>query len=310
MKLQFDYILESQRLKKQIIKWRFLAFSLLVIIPILLKLAYTDNRSKTNLLDNESYIGRIYIDGMIFEDRERIKVLEEIANNKNVKALIMHIDSPGGTFIGSESTYYALRKIAEKKPLVATLGSIAASGGYMIALSADYILAYNGTITGSIGVLFQSFEVTELANKLGIELYSFKSSPVKASPNPFEKITPEVTKVTQDLINDMQSTFVSLVQARRSNIGREQLITICDGSSITGRQALEKGLIDEIGGEDKALEWLASKKNIKDLKVIDINLSDNRKHKNWFGISSETLSSVITHSIITLLNSSKQILLF
>src|SRR5262249_34918350 len=148
-----------------------------------------------------------------------------------------------------------------KKPVVAVMRSIAASAGYMVALAADHIVAREGTITGSIGVLIETAEVTELAEKIGIKPVLVKSSPLKGTPSPFEKTTPEAERVIRDVVNDFYNRFVDMVAERRA-LPRDRVVQLADGRVYSGRKAAEDKLIDGIGGEDEAVKWLVTEKHI------------------------------------------------
>ncbi len=231
-------------------KWRW--FSLIILI-ILISVMSKDIK-KTEV----DHIARISLEGMILHDSDLIKKLKHIEEDPKAKAVILHIDSPGGTTFAGEELYVSLKRLNQKKPVVAVLDTMAASGGYMVALASDYIIARNMTTTGSIGVLFQSFEAVELANKLGLKFESFKSSPLKASPNPMEVTTPEVTAATMETIQDSYEIFVDmLIESRK--LSKEQALKLADGKVYIGKRAKELNLIDEIGGEEEALKWLESK---------------------------------------------------
>lgn len=155
------------------------------------------------------------------------------------------------------------------------MGSIAASGGYMSAIAADYIIAHQGTITGSIGVIMQSFEVSELAKKIGIGVLTLRSGKYKAAPSTFEKSSEDVNKVLQNMIMDHYEVFVDMVQARR-NINREELLKLADGRIYTGRQAVNNKLIDIIGDESTALNWLKEEKKLDNsIQVRNVSLRDD-----------------------------------
>ncbi len=206
-------------------------------------------------------------------------MLAKLAEEKSVRAVIVNINSPGGGIVGSEMLYHDLRAIASKKPIVVVMESVAASGAYMAAVAADYIIAYNGTLTGSIGVIMESPEVTELAQKIGVKFNSFKSSPLKASPSPFEKTSPEVQKVVMSSINDSFLFFSELVKERREKRLNEKFLNeIFDGRVFTGRQALAVGLIDQIGGQEDALLYLeANKIDTKNLPVEKVDIIEKEE---------------------------------
>ena len=201
-----------------------------------------------------------------------IDKLKNLGEDSKIKAIILHINSPGSTAFAGEELYVTLKKISQNKPVVSVLETVAASGGYMAALGTDYILARNMTITGSIGVLWQSFEVVEMANKLGIKFIEIKSSPLKASPNPMEIMTPEVKAVAMETVDDSYQIFLKMLMESRK-MDKNQAIKLADGRIYTGMRAKELNLIDAIGGEDEALAWLEGEKKIPaKTKVIDVEL--------------------------------------
>jgi protease-4 len=143
----------------------------------------------------------------------------------------------------------------------------------MVALGADHIAARQGTVTGSVGVLMQSVEVTELMAKLGISADTIKSAPLKATPNPLEKLTPDARAAAQDVVMDMYNMFVDMVAERRG-MDRDATLKLADGRVYTGRQAIQNGLIDEIGGEREARAWLKSAHNIDEglpISMIEVH---------------------------------------
>ena len=228
-----------------------------------------------SVVDGDS-IAEIKIEGIIFEDAKRSEVLKELLEDDSVKAVIVNINSPGGGIVGSEILFDELRKISSVKPMVVVMESVAASGGYMAAVASDYIIAHNGTLTGSIGVLMESPELTGLADKIGVKFNMYKSSPLKGSPSPFEKSSPLVDRVIQDSINDSFLFFSDLVKERRGKKINPKLTNVVfDGRVFTGRQAIKAGLVDEIGGKDQALKYLSTKNiDVKKLPVVEVKLFD------------------------------------
>jgi protease-4 len=229
-----------------------------------------------------NYIASILLEEIIYDNLPRVRKLEKIAEDKNIKAVIVHINSPGGSVVGSEMLYNAFRKIAKNKPVVAVMDSVAASGGYLVSLGADYIIAHNGTITGSIGVLMETAEITELAEKIGIKFNNFKSNDLKANPGFTEKLTPEAEKAVMDNVFDVYDYFVGLV-AQRRNLNINFVKKIADGRIYSSKLALEYKLIDEIGNEDSAIKWLEEKMNItKGLRISEIKLTPRDKLIDMF----------------------------
>ncbi|MGH6907203.1 MAG: signal peptide peptidase SppA, partial [Aestuariivirga sp.] len=182
---------------------------------------------------------------------------------------------PGGTTSGSEAVFEAIRKVAKDKPVVAVMDTVAASGGYITAIAADHIVARGNTITGSIGVIFSFPEISKLLATLGIKMEEIKSGELKAEPSPYKPASEKVRQVSEEMVRDSFAWFTGLVAERRK-LPLDRVKVLADGRVYTGRQAAEVKLIDEIGGEDKALAWLASEKKIAaDTKVLDWALSAN-----------------------------------
>lgn len=264
-----DNFIARLQLKKDLMRWRVLAIVALIGLGIIVGQSRGQHFKGASL--NSNFIGRVTIEDFVTDDRELLDILSEFENNRRGKALIVWLDTPGGSAIGGEEVYFKLREIAKKKPVVAVMRSMATSAGYMIALGTDQIFARDGTITGSIGVLIESAEVSELAKKLGVTPITVKSTPLKGSPGLFEKATPEAIASLQSLIDDFYHSFVKLVADRR-NLDLEETYVLADGRVYSGNQAVKNKLIDAIGGEEEALIWLEEKKNINiNLDVIDID---------------------------------------
>ncbi len=259
-------------LKNKVHKWKNLSILCIFVVIVLFLRILAGDKLSDGVPEGSDYIAEIKIEGVILENDFRSEVLEKIALEKSIKAVIVNIDSPGGGIVGSEILFEDLRKIAEKKPTAVVMGSVAASGGYMAAIASDYIVAHNGTLTGSIGVLMESPEFTELARKVGVKFNSYKSSPLKGSPSPFEKSNFLVDAVVQESINDSYVFFSDLVRQRRGGKLAKDTRFILDGRVFTGRQALKVGLIDEIGGEAQALSYFEKlhKIDVKHLPIKEI----------------------------------------
>ena len=196
-------------------------------------------------------------------------MLRKIEKAKQVKALLVHIDSPGGTTAGSEAIYQRMRAIAKERPVVAVLNTVAASGGYITAIAADHIVARGNTITGSIGVIFQWAQVKQLLSNIGITMQERKSGALKSEPNIFSEPSPETLAVTDAMIRDSFVWFTDLVKERRQLSG-PQMTLISDGRVFTGRQAISAKLVDKLGGEDEAIDWLNSEHKIdKKMRVVE-----------------------------------------
>lgn len=280
MALDADSLVDRRRLKRQLGLWRWLAIVIAVALVAVAVGRFTGIR-------NQDHISRLIVGNVILDDLRRHEALKRIAEDASVKALIIRIDSPGGTVVGGEALYQSLRNIAETRPVVAVLGQVATSAGYMVALAADHIVAREGTITGSIGVILQTTEITGLLDKLGISTEAIKSGPLKAAPSPLERMTPDVRKAAQVLVDDIFQMFISMVAERR-NLARAEVEKLADGRVFTGRMARDNGLVDTIGGEAEALRWLKVERGIDSaLPVRDVKV--RRGVADWL----ENLESLV-----------------
>ena len=256
MSLDADYVVERRRLKRRLTFWRVLGVVALVA-------AVVAAAGRFDLRRQQDHVAQIAIDGLILDDPARDEALKEVADDDKVKALLVKIDTPGGTYVGGEALYESLRQVGEKKPVVAIMGTTATSAGYMSALGSDHIVARSSTLTGSIGVILQTADVTGLLDKIGIKSVVVKSGPLKAQPNPLEKFLPAARKATEAIIADYFDMFVTLVAERRS-LSREQVLKLADGRIFSGRQAKKAGLVDALGAEPEARKWLSETHKIAD----------------------------------------------
>ncbi len=252
----------ASQLRRSRFRWRIVAFVALVIAI----LAGAGRFATENGFSGDS-IARVVIDGAIATDPERLKILETLGNTETVKAVIVAINSPGGTTAGGEELYVALNKLRAKKPVVAVIKELGASAAYMTAIAADRIFARRLSIVGSIGVLFQTYNAQKLMQTVGISSDKVASGPLKAEPDIDHPMTPEVRASLQALVDDSFSWFVDIVAERRG-MSRAEVLPLADGRILTGNQALQSKLIDEVGGEAEAIDWLEKQKGIKtDLPV-------------------------------------------
>jgi protease-4 len=259
MSLDADTIVDRRRMRRKLTFWRVLA--VLVAIGAVLAVALAPTGWRERLVGTSgAYIARVTITGLIRDDLDRGESLHRLANSR-ARAVIVHVDSPGGTTAGAEQLYTSLRQLQAKKPMVVVVDGLAASGGYIAAMGADHIIAQGSSIVGSIGVLFQYPNVVELLKTLGVTVEEIKSSPLKAAPNPFEPTTPEARAAMESVVMDAYAWFRALVKERR-NLDEAKLTQVADGRIFTGRQALELKLIDQLGQEAQALEYLAKQKNV------------------------------------------------
>jgi protease IV len=258
-----DHIINHLSLKKSLRRWRWLALGLAIVALIAIFA-----RGGT-LPTSSDHVARLMVEGLITGNDRQLKLLREIAESDRAKALIVRINSPGGTTAGSEALYEEIRKVAAKKPVVAVMDTVAASGGYITALAADRIIARGNTITGSIGVIFSYPEISGLLSTLGIRMEELKSGELKAEPSPYRPASEKAKQVSMEMIMDGFAWFKGLVAERRK-LTPERTAVLSDGRVYSGRQALKEGLIDAIGGEDEAMAWLETEMKIpKGLKIED-----------------------------------------
>jgi len=201
------------------------------------------------------YIALHDVNGFIGVDHDRDAVLRRLAGDDDARALVLRIDSPGGTTTGGEALFEAVRTVSETKPVVAVMGEVAASGGYIAAIAADHVVARGNTLTGSIGVVRQRPNISGLLELAGIELVEERSDEFKANPSFVSPGTPATEAWDREVMMDAYRWFRDLVGERRGLEG-EALRSAANGRVFTGRQALELGLIDEIGGSTEARRWL------------------------------------------------------
>ena len=258
MPLDADTIVDRRRLRRKLTFWRVLAF--VVIILAVLGTVLVAGGRRGLLASTTGSIARLTIQGLIRGDTERVESIDRLGRS-SVKAVVVHIDSPGGTTAGSEQLHDALRRLAQRKPTVVVVDGLAASGGYIAAIAADHIIAQDTSLVGSIGVLFQYPNFTDLLKTLGVKVEEIKSSPLKAAPNGFEPTSPEARAAIESIVMDSYAWFKGLVQSRRHLQG-EQLDRVADGRVFTGRQAFDLNLIDELGDERAAVAWLAKTRGI------------------------------------------------
>lgn len=258
-----ERIFEREKLRKSRRRWRIIGIAALLVAA-----AFAISHYASRPFSGDQ-IARLRIDGLIRGDERTLTLINDLGQAPHVKAVIMRIDSPGGTTVGSEALYEALRVLGKKKPVVAVMDSVAASGGYIAALSADHIVARGNTMTGSIGVVFSYPEISQLMQTLGIRYEEIKSGELKAEPTPFKPLSEKVRAVSNAMVQDSFTWFVNLVAERRKMTGA-RVRQLADGRVYTGRQAKAEGLIDAVGGEELAVSWLQSTKSIsEDLQIID-----------------------------------------
>lgn len=285
MSLDVDQAIDRRRMRRKVTFWRiFTVVAVLIAAGGLLA-----GVGGSNYIEKSSaHVARVTIGGLIRNDRERVKLFEEIEKS-GAKAVLVVIDSPGGTVTGSEQLFKSLRKLNEKKPVIAVVEGSAASGAYIAAIGTERIFAPRSAIIGSIGVIFQYPNFHQLLQKIGVDVESIKSSPLKASPNGLEPTSPEAKAAVASLVADSYGWFKDLVKERRA-LDNATLTKVSDGRVFTASQALPLKLIDEIGDEKTAREWLAKNKSVAaDLKVRDWRVRTAGSEFRWLSAAASLL---------------------
>ena len=269
MSLDSDVIVDRRRIRRKLTFWRVAAAVVGIIAIVAIGMAVTPGGRRA--FATSGSIARVNIEGLIRSDQDRVEALDRLADS-SAAAVIVHINSPGGTTAGSEQLYDALTRLKAKKPLVVVVEGLAASGGYITAIAADHIIAQQTSLVGSIGVLFQFPNFTDLLKTVGVKVEEVKSSPLKAAPNGFEPTSPEARAALDSLVKDSYAWFRNLVKERRG-MDDALLEKVADGRVFTGHQAVDLKLIDQLGDERTAIAWLVAQKGVKaDLPVHDYKL--------------------------------------
>ena len=280
-KLDGDALTAVRRLRRHLTWWRLLA---VVGFTLALVALFYDGQFAAE----EDHIARVEIDGVIVGDEDLLAMLDEIAIDDRVKALVVDISSPGGTFTGGAAVFKALRQVADNKPVVTVMGDIATSGAYMTAIAADRVFAGVGTITASIGVIMQTADVTGLLDKIGITPEVIKSGALKATPNPMENLTDPARRQMQEIIDELHLRFMEMVAERRGLSVDEVRTRTGDGRVMTGSKAVENGLVDAIGDIDSARAWLAANRDIAaDLPLYEWQKDDDLP---WWERGADTMA--------------------
>ncbi|MGE0629427.1 MAG: signal peptide peptidase SppA [Hyphomicrobiaceae bacterium] len=283
MSLETEAVLDRRRMKRATSMWRVLA--IIGLVAAVGAIVFSGARGLG--LTKPKQIARVTISGLITEDRAQLRMLKQIEEADHVAGVLLAVNSAGGTTTGGEAIYEGLRSLAKKKPVVAQFGTVAASAAYIAGLGTDHIVARGNSITGSVGVIMQWPEVSELLGKIGVKMNEIKSGPLKAEPSPFHPLNEGGRQVTEEMIREGQQWFLGLVRARRK-IDTAAVPGLEQGRVFSGREAKRLGLVDEIGGEAEAIRWLEQQRKVpKNLKVVDWA---PRRSSSWSFISALSLT--------------------
>ena len=250
--------------------WRIAAFTIAIIAVFILSSLFHNKLSpQSGSFLSKPHIVRINIEGMIIDEEDYIEQIQEISENDDVKGVIIKVNSPGGTTVDSDILYQSLRTLSEKKPTVTHIHNIAASGGYIVSMASDHIIANGNSITGSVGVIMQVPEASELMKKIGVSINEIKTSPLKGEPTPYSPLKGEAKKNIEAMVQDSYVWFLDIVKERRK-MSAVNFKKATSGGVFTGRQAVKLGLIDSIGGHKEAFKWLTKTHEIdEDLQIVD-----------------------------------------
>ena len=258
MSLDAESVVERRQLRRRIGRWRLVA----IIAAIIAIAAIFGRIASTAGLGKKDQIARVTVSGLITEDHRQLKMLDEIAEADHVKAVLIRVNSPGGTTTGGEALYQSIRRISEKKPVVAVFGTVAASAAYIVGIASDRIIARGNSITGSIGVIFQWAEIHGVLEKLGVRMNEMKSGTLKASPSMFKPLDEEGRALVEEMVAESHRWFIDLVKERRK-VNETEVPGLVNGRIYSGRAAQRLNLVDELGGEAEAVAWLETQRNIK-----------------------------------------------
>ncbi len=225
-------------------------------------------------------IGVVEVRGFIADARPAVEALRAFRKDEDVKAVVVRVESPGGGIAPSQEIHDEVKRTAAVKPVIVSMGALAASGGYYLSVPATGIVALPGTATGSIGVILQFQEVHLLFNKLGLRTQVVKSGPLKDAGSPFREMTAEDRAVFQSLIDDLFQQFVDAVAGGRG-MDRQAVLALADGRVYSGRQALDLGLVDRLGGFWDAVEWARQLAGLPEEPKLEYRRRDRRGVLRW-----------------------------
>jgi protease-4 len=231
--------------------------TIVLILVVYFNLQQSRRYRYLDLGEGDSRVAVIELQGPIYGSRRIVRQFQMYGEIPGVKAIVFRIDSPGGSVAASQEIYQAVRRVRESgKPVVISMGIVAASGGYYVACGADTIMANPGTTTGSIGVIAEFMNARELLDKVGLQFQIVKSGPYKDSGSPHRPLSRQEREVMQSWVDDAFNQFVHVIMEERE-LSREEVLSLADGRVYTGKQALELGLVDVLGDYQDAIELAA-----------------------------------------------------
>ncbi len=221
------------------------------------------------IIVGDSKGGADFFSGNLVSSVEAVRLLEDARQDSSVKAVLLRVNSPGGSAAASQEIYNAIKKLKEEKPVVVSMGDLAASGGYYISSAANYIFANPATLTGSIGVLFDTIEFSELMKNVGISSQTLKAGEFKDIASPWRKMTEKERELLQEMLDQVHHQFIKAVAEGRK-IDESKVKAVATGVIMTGEQAVKVGLADAVGGlEDAKVKARELGKLPKDAEVVE-----------------------------------------
>ncbi len=279
-------------------KWFLGILAVLVVLAggftILMISLFTGSGRTTEVVRSGSgdKIALVEVEGIIVDSEDIVRQLKEHRENSSIKAILLRIESPGGGVVASQEIYEEVKKTRDSgKPVVASMGSVAASGGYYVACGATRVVANPGTLTGSIGVISEFLQLEDALTKLGVGVKIIKSGKMKDVGTPTRAMTDEDQKYFQDLIDDIHAQFVAVVEKERM-LDHDLLVELADGRVFTGVQAEDLGLIDTLGTYEDAVLIAAELAGIEGEPALVKERKRRTMFDTWFGDVSESITSL------------------
>ena len=262
-------------------KYFLIAFFVCMVLSFIVNIstAGSKNKSGNPLFGGAKQVGVIRIEGVIMESNDLVNEINEFRDDKNTAAILLRIDSPGGAVAPSQEIFSAVRRAAETKPVIVSMGAVAASGGYYIASGASKIFANGGTLTGSIGVIAEFPRFNELLNRLGISIEVITAGKLKDAGSPMRELTREERTYFDNLLKDTHGQFIRDVAAGR-NMDLDYIKALAEGQIFTGNQALELGLIDALGTFDDAKNYILESLQLPENTRFTENVNYRRLLRN------------------------------
>ncbi|QOF96234.1 signal peptide peptidase SppA [Novacetimonas hansenii] len=277
MAFDADLALERLSLRRRLILWRVVAVAMFACGL----LAISGRGIWGARGDGRDHLVRLRIDGVVGSDTtDTLALIRRARSNPAVKGMLLDINTPGGAVTGGETLHDAIAEFARQKPVAVSMGSLAASAGYMIAVPAQRLFAHHSTLTGSIGVIMQAPDVSGLLDKVGVRVDQLVSGPMKGQPSAVQPLSPQGREMLQGVIADLYDMFVTMV-AQGRHLPREKVLELADGRPYTGSQALSLGLVDQIGGEEEAKEWLIRTLHLSETVDVEDMKPRPSFHLDW-----------------------------